>query len=65
MCMAQVCLLKRSRTNDILVQQRSQILGFKYWPLLKEPGLLGEMVDSSAGAGKVQDRPGAANYAKE
>lgn len=38
--MSQVCLLKRSRSNDILVQPRSQILGFKYWPLLKNQGSL-------------------------
>lgn len=64
MCMSQVCLLERTRSNGILVQQRSQILGFKYWSLLREPGLLGETVDSSAGAGRVLDRPETANYAE-
>ena len=58
MCISKLCLLKRSRSDAILAQRCLQ-------SSIKGPGLPGETLDPSAGAQKVQDGLGTANYAKK
>lgn len=43
----------------------SQVLAFRYRSSLSEPGLLGEMADSRARAGKMQDELGLLDHARK